>query len=84
MDKLYMTSQVSNITRKTTFSPISLEIEVCSSILGPLRWSGGHRWEIVSSGWNVFYLFNANESIGGMVIYTQDSNNFVGGMVINT
>ena len=28
------------------------EIEVCSSILGPLRWSGGHRREIVFSGGN--------------------------------
>ena len=26
------------------------EIEVCNSILGPLRWSGGHRMEIVFFG----------------------------------
>ena len=34
------------------FQLVNGEIEVCSSILGPLRWSGGHRREIVFSGGN--------------------------------
>ena len=33
---------------------------------------------------DVFYLFNDNYSIGGIVIYTQDTNYFIGGMIINT
>ena len=33
---------------------------------------------------DVFYLFNDNYSIGGIVIYTQNTNYFIGGMIINT
>jgi len=59
------------------------EIEVCSSILGPFRLSGGHRRENFYSGGNVFiYLFNANYTIGGIVIYTKDTTNFIGGIIL--
>ena len=60
------------------------EIEVCSSMLGPLRWSGGHKREIVFSGGNAQLWFNTYYSTGGMVIKTQDTNYSIGGMVMNT
>ena len=73
-----------NTNRQTSKVYLYREIEVCSSILGPLRWSWGHRREIVFSEGNVQLWFNTNYSTGGMVINTQDTNYSIGGMVINT
>ena len=89
-------------TYKNVFTPYIQKFKIfferlkfASSILIPLRWSGGHQREIVFSGGNAQLLFNTrggmvintqdtNYSIGGMVINTQDTNYSIGGMVINT
>ena len=60
------------------------EIEVCSSMVGPLRCIGCDWRKIISKGRNIHIFFSAYNSIGVMVIYTQDTNHSTGGMVINT
>ena len=52
------------------------EIKVCSSVLGTLRGSRGHRRKC--------FLFNPNYSNGWMVFFTQNTKYFIGGMIINT
>ena len=50
------------------------EIEVCSSILGPLRWSGGHEREFFTAegkhNCGVISVLSVNNYPSGRVIYS--------------